>query len=92
MLRKHFIMSGDNKPDFTITYHAPKHVPFFGGHAKNWVYGGPSDLFDLTIDENLTKFKVIGDKWNNGVGEWKFKLEDSSNKNYNSVILGKKGG
>ena len=90
MLRKHFAMSGDNKPDFIITYHAPKRVPFFGGYAKNWVYGYPNYGTGFVTDENPIKFKVIGDKWEDGVGEWKFRLEDSSNRIYNSMILGKK--
>lgn len=89
MLRKHFIMSGDNKPDYTITYHAPKHVPFFGGYAKDWVYGYPSRTV-LEFDETPIKFKVIGDKWVDGVGEWKFRLDNSSNRIYNSYIIGKK--
>ena len=90
MLRKHFAMSGDNKPDYTITYHAPQHVPFFGGYAKNWVYGYPNYGSGMETDENPIKFKVIGDKWADGVGEWKFRLDDSSNRIYNGMILGKK--
>lgn len=90
MLRKHFAMSGDNKPDYTITYHAPKHVPFFGGYAKDWVYGYPNYGSGIVTDENPIKFKVIGDKWADGVGEWKFRLDDSSNRIYNGTILGKK--
>lgn len=90
MLRKHFAMSGDNKPDFTITYHAPKHVPFFGGYAKNWVYGYPDYGSGAITSENPIKFKIIDDKWVDGVGEWKFRLDDSSNRIYNSAILGKK--
>ena len=83
-------MIGDNKPDYTITYHAPKHVPFFGGYAKDWVYSYPENTIGEIIYENPIKFKVIGDKWADGVGEWKFRLEDSSNKIYNSFIIEKK--
>lgn len=72
MLRKHFMMSGLEKPDYIITYYADQKIPFIGGEeTKNltmWETGSES--------EPLAEFKVVSDTYTDGYGEWVIKTSN----------------
>lgn len=79
MLRKHFMMSGLEKPDYEITYYASEKVPFFGGYAtKNLAM---TDQLDYPVN-----FKVVSDTYEDGIGTWGLKFEDSNNTTYQGYI------
>lgn len=73
MLRRHF-MTGEEIPDFIITYYAPKHVPFFGGIIDKNIkcQTNPINMFP----ENLI-FDIVLDEWKDGIGSWGIKLINS---------------
>lgn len=90
MLRRHFI-TGEDKPDIIITYHSSKHVPFFGGkETRNLLM--TADYENVNIDENIEDFKspisfnIVLDTWNDGVGQWGIKFNNSEVFNYYSMI------
>lgn len=70
MLRRHFI-TGDEKPDFIITYYAPQHIPFSSNYKD--VLRGYNNI-DTFGDENNTVFKCVLDKWEDGIGEYGIKI------------------
>lgn len=75
MLRRHFI-TGDEKPDFIITYYAPEHIPFFNGYKD--------EIDSLMLNDNLEfetkyQFKCILDTFDDGVGQYGIKLLSDNN-------------
>lgn len=88
MLRKHFMMSGLEKPDYVITYYADQHVPFIGGEET-----ANLTMWETGIEsEPLAEFKVVSDTYTDGYGEWGIKtsnptvyyslIQDSNNNTY----------
>lgn len=75
MLRRHFI-TGEETPDFIITYYASEHIPFCNGY-KNEIYS--LSLNDNSEIETKFKFKCILDTFNDGVGQYGIKLLSDNN-------------
>lgn len=94
MLRRHFI-TGEDKPDIIITYHSSKHIPFFGRKetrnllmVANYENVNPDQNIENIEDFNSPiSINIVLDTWNDGVGQWGIKFNDSKVFNCYSIIL-----
>jgi hypothetical protein len=77
MVRRHFI-AGDEKPDIIITYYSSKHIPFLGGkETRNLLMNASYGNMEVDDFKSPISINIVLDTWNDGVGQWGIKFNDS---------------